>query len=1163
MTGCFTHPCPIAECFLSSTPQQTHSNSNPTSVAPHAYESLVFPSTPTAWIDHNPQAWDCFFADDMVPLESPTLQAELKLGTRNDSVPTTIILPRMINNLRVSRPLTVLLDSGSDFSHINRAALPPGVVPIPLQQPCRSQTLHGTTSVDHGVVLSDIVLPEFATGRRISDLSCTVFDAPCAYDAILGRDFLLRAGGIDVCFSTQSIKWMGATIPMRARNSLQEPASRDAHYLDQLTDEFSSPLFDSYTSIRPTEYKEEDLKQLLEEQMHLTKEQREDLGTLWSEFTQLFNGKLGLYPHRQLDLELIPGAKPVHQRAYPVPHVHREVFKQELRRLVELGVLEPTGSSEWAAPSFIIPKKDGTVRWLTDFRELNKCIKRKKYPLPRISDIMTKRSGYRFFVKLDISMLFYHFGLTERSKDYLTIVTPFGKFRYGRVPMGITPAPDLAQEIMEDILRDIEECDVYMDDIGIFATSWSHLLSVLRRVLQRLQDSNLTINPSKCQWAVKEVEWLGFWLTPDGLQPWRKKIDAILQLDTPKTLKQVRSFIGAITYYRDMYPKRSHILAPLTEITGKKEFKWTPACDKAFKQMKALLVEDTLLRYPDPNKPFHIYTDASDYQLGAVIKQDNHPVAYYSRKLNSAQKNYTTMEKELLSIVATLKEFRTILYGAEIHVHTDHRNLTFANLNSQRVIRWRLYVEEYNPVFHYIKGEDNQEADALSRLPMTELQEPDDDNFHDDNFPDAYSMFTNVDVQTCLQELPAYDLDDCYLFHPVANNPNGVFPVDFDLLQLRQQQDQGLQTMAVARPDKYPSVRMGPNTTLICHIAKRGAPWKICIPNEMLIPIIRWYHLVLSHVGMTRLYDTIATHFYHYDLKSQVEDFVSKCDACQRYKLVGRGHGELPPKDAPVAPWSEVHVDLIGPWHITVNGVDLEFKALTCIDPVLNIAELVRINNQSSPHVAMRFENEWLSRYPRPETCVHDPGPEFVGTAFQRILWLNGIKGRPTSVKNPQANAIVERLHQTVANSLRTLAHGHNIANLQDAQDLMDTALATASYAVRSAIHRTLRASPGALVFQRDMILNIPIIADLETIRARRQIVIDENLRRQNLRRHQHDYQPGEQVLVLTFRPNKLEPRAKGPFRIDRVHANGTITIRRSAHVTERINIRRVRPYRT
>ena len=268
---------------------------------------------------------------------------------------------------------------------------------------------------------------------------------------------------------------------------------------------------------------------------------------------------------------------------------------------------------------------------------------------------------------------------------------------------------------------------------------------------------------------------------------------------------------------------------------------------------------------------------------------------------------------------------------------------------------------------------------------------------------------------------------------------------------------------------------------------------------------------------------------------------------------------------APLAPWDEVAVDLIGPWSIHINGQDLVFHALTCIDTVTNLTALVCSNNITAAHVGMRFENEWLARYPRPLQCIHDNGTEFTGSDFQRILTLNGIKDVATTSKNPQANAVCERMHQTVTNILRPLLHVHLPQNVQAAADIIDTALATASHASRSSIHRTLNVSPGALVFHRDMFLDIPLIADLATIRNHRQALIDENLRRQNLKRRSFDYQVGQQVLILNsdIHPAKLDPTStEGPYEIIQVHTNGTVTIRKSAFVTDRINIRRLRPFR-
>ena len=685
----------------------------------------------------------------------------------------------------------------------------------------------------------------------------------------------------------------------------------------------------------------------------------------------------------------------MYQRPYAVPRNNLETFKKELQHLVRIGVLEAVGATAWSSPTFIIAKKDKRVRWVSDFRELNKVIKRKIYPLPRIQDILQKRPGYEFFTKLDISMMYYTLELDDESKDLCTIGTPFGHFRYTRAVMGCKCSSDWAQETLEGILSDVEEADVYVDDIGCFDSSWEAHLRTLDRVLTRLQDNGFSINPLKCEWAVKETDWLGYWLTPAGLKPWRKKVDAVLNLDRPRSMKDVRSFIGAVTYYRDMYPRRSHVLAPLTELTSKKSFEWQSDHQSAFDQMKALLTSDTFMRYPDHNEAFHVYTDASDKQLGAVIMQNGKPVAFYSRKLNAAQCNYTTMEKELLSVVETLKEFRTMLYGCkELHVHTDHHNLTYNTLNSQRVMRWRLFLEDYSPTWHYIKGDNNKIADAFSRLPILERQSPSvvqarspaehrslsseledssESTDSEDCFAHAFSVATDDDL-----------LLDCLLNHPDVDEGN-PFVLDYESIAAQQQNDQRLQQLLVDDPVHYSNKLMSPGVSVICY-TEANKPWKICLPDTMLDETIHWYHLSLNHVGMNKTFDSMSMHLHHPDLKDRCIALIGSCDPCQRYKLPGKGYGELPPRDAEIAPWREVAVDLIGPWRINVNGQEVVFRALTIIDTVTNYCEIIRINNKTAAHVGLQFENAWLSRYPRPLKCIFDQGKEFTGEGFQRVL---------------------------------------------------------------------------------------------------------------------------------------------------------------------------------
>jgi hypothetical protein len=232
----------------------------------------------------------------------------------------------------------------------------------------------------------------------------------------------------------------------------------------------------------------------------------------------MFDGTLGVYPHKKVHIDIDPNAKPVQSRSYPVPQIHLKTFKKDLDHLVRIGVLAAQQKSEWVSPSFIIPKKDGRVCWISDLRQSNKVIRCKQYPLLIIMDILRKHSGYMFFKKLDVSMQYYVFELDKESQDLCTIITPFGKYKYLTLLMGLKCSPDIAQAAMENVLSDIDDANIYIDDVGAFSNDWDHHVNLLATILRRLPENGFTINPLKCERAIKGTDWLGYWLTPQGLK---------------------------------------------------------------------------------------------------------------------------------------------------------------------------------------------------------------------------------------------------------------------------------------------------------------------------------------------------------------------------------------------------------------------------------------------------------------------------------------------------------------------------------------------------------------------------------------------------------------------------------------------------------------------
>ena len=841
------------------------------------------------------------------------------------------------------------------------------------------------------------------------------------------------------------------------------------------------------------------------------------------------------------EVELRPDATPYHARAYPIPKAYTATLRLEVERLCASGVLRQVNRSEWAAPTFIIPKKDGSVRFISDFRELNKRIRRKPFPIPKIQDMLLKLEGFRYATSLDLNMGYYHIELSPNSKKLCTIVLPWGKYEYQRLPMGLCNSPDIFQEKMGNLYQDLEYVRAYIDDLLVVTngTLEDHL-EKLTEVLKRLRQAGLKVNAKKSFFAREELEYLGYWITRDGIQPTASKVKAIGAIEPPSNKKQLRRFIGMVNYYRDMWGKRSEILAPLATLTSKSaKWKWEPEHQTAFETMKAVIAREAMLAYPDFDDEFILHTDASHTQLGAVISQKGKPIAFYSRKLKPEQTRYTTTERELLSIVETLKEFRNILLGQRVVVYTDHKNLTCKNFNTERVMRWRLILEEYGPELRYIKGENNVVADALSRLDMRE------EEYESSNDDDELALFA---AEICAVDQAI--LDDS-------------FPLAYATIQECQKADVEV-TKLLQHKDTYQETSFPSSDKNFTLITKDD---KIVVPKVLQKRIVEWYHTALMHPGESRTELTLGQHYTWKGMRKTVQDVCRRCASCQLNKTSHQKMGLLPEKTAEDIPWERVCVDLIGPY--TIGDVKKKddvtvLHCLTMIDPVTGWFEIAEIPAKTADVVINVFETTWLTRYPFPSDVVMDRGVEFMGEFRMALRQEYGARCKIITTRNPQANSMVERAHKTITSMIRT-------QGIQSREDLEGGAwqgvLSAVAFAMRATLHTTMRATPMQLVFGRDAVHNIGFEADWQYLKERRQRMIRHNNERENAKRVPHTYQVGDSVKVDQPLHRKYgTPKYKGPYTVDRVNDNGTLRLRvpkGTGAVYETWNIRNIHPYRT
>ena len=447
------------------------------------------------------------------------------------------------------------------------------------------------------------------------------------------------------------------------------------------------------------------------------------LSELLLAFPKVFSDQLGRTTLLMHDVEL-SDETPVHQRPYRTSPAKARIMEEEVKFLVEEGLASPS-DGEWASPCILVPKPDGSFRFCVDFRLVNKQIKPDAFPMPRLLDCVDQIGEARCISKLDLLKGYWQVPLSPKARKVYSFVTGTGLYNFDVLPFGCKNAAASFQRLMNKVVQGIPGVACYLDDIIVYSDSLSDHLSQLTRLLEALKEANLVVNLAKSEFLKGSVEYLGHVVGHGQVKPKHANVQAILDMQAPSDVKSLRRFLGAAGFYRRFCRNFSSVCLPLTNMLQKgRKFQWSSECQRSFEDIKAMLSFKPVLKSPNFLKPFLLYTDASGVGIGVVLMQKDsqdieRPIAYFSRKLNKHQLHYSPIEKECLAIVLGVAHFSIYLNnGHTTKVFTDHNPLAFLSKmkeKNQKLLRWSLFLQEFDIDIIHVRGKDNVIADMLSR----------------------------------------------------------------------------------------------------------------------------------------------------------------------------------------------------------------------------------------------------------------------------------------------------------------------------------------------------------------------------------------------------------------------------------------------------------------
>jgi hypothetical protein len=738
----------------------------------------------------------------------------------------------------------------------------------------------------------------------------------------------------------------------------------------------------------------------------LNEEQKGQLWSLLEEYRDVFKvrgqefGQATVSPFEIRTVDDIPVKQASRRLA---PNLRTKVQRQ-VQEMLDLGVIRPT-SSPWASPILLVRKKDGTWRFCIDYRQLNAKTISDAHPLMDQRDIRDSLIHCPYRSKLDAVSGYWQIPMTKAASEKAAFVTPWGQYTPTCMPFGLTNAPPAFQRYMTQILGHAfgTYAWVYIDDVLVYSRTFEEHKEHLKQVFERFKEHHIYLKISKCSFVPKEMEYLGHILVGDGIGVDQKKVKVVKEVPTPKNRTEVRGFLGLTGYYRKYIPRYAELARPLTRLTSEKEvFRWQEQEQEAFEKLKQTLCDAPVLKMPDFGKPFFLYTDASNFAVGAVLEQEDiegnkRVIAYNSYALRKGERNWGIIEKEAFAIVHFLQKFRYYLVGSKVTVISDHSALQWLFHQKEptgRVARWIMKIQEFSPLtVMYRAGRTHSNGDAMSRQPFVFPV-----NFIEWSGPNKQELLKDPEWKEVLRYRESSVLD--------GNTPEK----DRKVVALAEQivEEQG-QVYRAWWPQRE---RGGDHSRL---------QW--VVPKSQREEVMKVYYdlPVGGHAGHHRMYLRMLNKYWWPGMWKDTKEYCHVCDVCQAVPHV------TPTTKGPLQsirasrPWELITMDLITNLPYTKRK---NKNLLVVVDHFSKWPEVVPIPNKQARTVAKALV-QVFSRWGVPSIILSDNGLEFKGDLNGQLIELLGVTRKWTTPYHPQGNGLVERMNRTIKEMLKKFSGSH------------------------------------------------------------------------------------------------------------------------------------------